>query len=152
MAEFKGANAAKRTAEPQQKLDVRDQGGRYRVARDRYTLDGTEVATDTIVMGVLPKGAKPYDMLISSPVTTGLTDIDVGHSASADGSVSAVADAFKSSASLAAAAVERLDAGDIAAGVYGDKIDEEVNIVMTVNAGTAAAASTIDLVIYYTID
>jgi hypothetical protein len=151
MATFKGTNATKRLSVPSEKVAVDNQGGRLRSAHDTLVsaTTGALAATDIVKMGLIPKGAKVYDCRadITDAFTTGAS-VDVGWSASTDGSEAANPTGLFSNIALTATARNELSAS--AAGMY-KEFAAEVDIIVTAD-GVVSNDGILAVTVIYALD
>jgi len=152
MAEKFGVNATKRDVTvPSVKIDVQDQHGRMRVAKDSYVLAGELALNDTVVMMELPAGAKVYDVQFSSPDLGTTGELDIGWQASADGGEVADPNGFMDGVDVTSA-VERQQMLSTDAG-YLKEFTEKVKVEIVATTATDVGDTLeIELVIYYVVD
>jgi len=148
MAEFKGKNATKRLNSPSEKVAVKEQGGRMRVAHDVWEGASALAANDTIVMGVIPKGAKVVDAWLDVyDAFTGAGTLDIGWSAGAEGLEAADADGFQAALALTAG---RTRIAAVSAGFL-KEFAEEVSVQITAT-GVVNADGKIAVTVIYALD
>ena len=94
MAAYYSTNYTKQYVNvPAEKIPVGEQYGVMRVAYDDYTFAGDVSADDTIRFMKIPKGARILDVHVINTAMGGGT-IDIGWTASDDGSIAADPDGF----------------------------------------------------------
>ena len=84
MPTFDSTQYAKFAADPRQAVKINEWGGRVRAAFFSYTALGTEVATDTINLVRLPKGARVLDGHVVLDTTEATLTMDIGTAADPD--------------------------------------------------------------------
>lgn len=151
-----GVNAAKREAEPDQKVDVAEGGGLLRVAYDSYTFDAADElgVGGKLRMMKLPAGARIIDAEINAPASGATGIAVVGWEASADGAEVANNDALYAGADFdpGGGAVARLKMANDVAG-YGKTLAGEVEVFIEGTEITAdSGGDTWELYVYYTLD
>jgi hypothetical protein len=149
MATLKGDNRTNADASPAVKLDVRDQHGRMRVARDEITLSAELAAADTIQMMKLPAGAKVYECILDNEAIDS-NDVDVGWEAGS--SEAADPNGLLDAVDMTSAARTKMSDTQGLPGQY-KKFDEEIQITITVNdLSTNGDTKKIQLEVHYVVD
>jgi hypothetical protein len=150
MATLKGDNRTNADASPSVKIDVRDQGGRLRVARDEITFSAETSPGDTIDLMRLPSGAKVYDFILDSEELTDLDDVDFGWKD--NGVDSADATGFVNAADISSADRFKMSGLQGANGQY-KKFGAETEVVAAINAtSTAATGKKLIVEVHYVVD
>lgn len=134
MAELQGINAAKRKGEPVQLVDVCEQGGRLKLAYDKHSVAATN--GDTILMGELPAGAKPYKAEVVHGACGAGCLLDIGYT----GSLIAFADDYDAAA-----------AGSSAFYAPQSKLSAAADVIVSVSGANKAAVD-LEVIIYYSVD
>lgn len=152
MADFKSTVYKIQNGELAQKIPMGEFIGRERVLYVEAVI-GQAVAdvADTVSFCKLPKGARVTGWKILSPSLGSTGIFDLGHKASADGSIVADTDAFGTGLDAGGQAVlGQPTASD--AGLF-KKFDQEVDVIATFTEATTAATSpVIKLMLHYVID
>ena len=130
MTILKGVNLQKsRLDEPKKKMNPGEKAGALRMIREEFTIAVALADGDTILGPFLPEGARVMDAQIRIDGTLGSGGIlDLGHKASADGSIAEDLNSFISDADAGGQAVLKKP---IASNVGIDKkFDKEVQLVL----------------------
>lgn len=149
MAENLGVNATSLAAVPVVKLDVTDQHGRLRVSYDEYTPAGAITLNDTIVMGLLPPGARVHEVMIDSTDLGTAGVLSVGWKANGVDAVNAAG--FIASVDVNAAAINKSMSDTQGVAGQFKKFTVATQVIVTATTATTATG-TIKLATYYTLD
>jgi hypothetical protein len=155
MATLYGVQTTKRrNTQPAQRVDQGYDGGRVKVMSDKFTLSADLASGDFISMGRLPKGARVIDVRMVFPdLDAAGGTLDVGWQAGASAVEAADADGFLANVDVATAAgsVSMFEDQSTVPGMQ-KVFAEEVEVGITVDGDTDAAAGTIYLDVHYVID
>jgi len=154
MAILKASNAALRSTEPSNKIDVSDQHARVRIMRDEITLTAELAAGDEVEFGAkLFKGAKIHEVILDAPILdTVATDIDVGYKYS-DSALTSVPDAFLDGEDFVAAGISKMsDTQGLAGQDYEVEGDAQIALTLNTNPTDAGIGKKIKLKVLYSVD
>ncbi len=139
MATLFGDNSTKRTQNvPAEKVKVKEEHGRIRVAYDEITFSAALSSADVIVLAKIPKGAKVYDVVVSvDTVMGGSVDADIGWGAGVNGDEAADPNGFGSAVDLNTLVPQKMEGDDPG---YAKEFDDEVEIQILMNDAVAGAS------------
>ena len=151
MASFFGDNATLRDVNvPAEKISVKDQHGRVRVAHDQITLAAILAANDVVNLMELPAGAKVFEVEFSTDDLGSTGVIDVGWEASADGGEVADANGFFSGLDVTSVIARQKIANTLPG--FLKTFSEKVRVQLIATTATTATAGVIKVTIYYVVD
>lgn len=133
MATLYGVNKAKGLASPSQLVESSDNGGVLHVMYDSYTSTGVIAATDVIVFGSIPKGARIMNCV--------MTWTDLGTTGAGVLGFSDNTDALGVSADLTSAGQYISDSAVVTNAALFDVLTEEKSVQFAMSAATTAAGT-----------
>lgn len=152
MADFNADNyAASRVSEPSSKVSVKDLHGKLRRLKDSYTLQAEIALNETILAGVLPKGAKIVDARFIAPSDGTSGQYEMGWES--NGTDAADADALFAGTELdtGAGAVDAKMLGTAAA--WDKELAEETNLIINcAEASTASSGDQLQWEVFYIVE
>ena len=135
MAELNGVNAAKRKSDPASLIDVAEQGGRLRMSYDIHSVAAAQ--NDTLVMGIIPKGARVYMINIIHGACGTSSTLEVGVKGGAN--------------DLYATGYDNSAAGSTSIVVSPAELAADTELLLTFE-GAAKAAVDIEAMVFYSLD
>tara|TARA_R100001510_G_C7614890_1_gene177352 strand:- start:7 stop:468 length:462 start_codon:yes stop_codon:yes gene_type:complete len=137
---------------PKEMVNVSENGGRMRVIYDTYV--ASALAKDsTIYVGRLPKGARVWNVLVSSTNTTANNKLAVGVVGDTDKFIAATAMTVDGQM-VQMASDAAVVGGNASAASFGVEITAQTDVVITtsVSTGSNTHTGTIKCCVWYTVD
>lgn len=154
MANLYGVNATNAYLDvPSEKVAVGEYAGRMRVAYDQYTLTAAFTTSDVLFLQKIPKGARVYNVVISTPDMGNSSTWNVGWGASVDGVESAVSNGFYATLAVGAGAatISSIEEVASAAGLM-KQFASEVQLQIVPAVSGTATSGTIQVAVFYVLD
>lgn len=155
MATLYGTNATNATqTQPAVNAPVGDYGGRVRMCYDKYPITAALGASDVLVFGRLPKGAKIVEAKVVCPDMGGTGNFKFGYQTTDSSLEASDDDAFGTAIDWSGQALAYQLGATIGFSATGQfkELAADVDVIITLNGVTATTSGTIHVAVLYVLD